>query len=245
MTWAIAMPGFPTGAVMLADVRVTWRDPRSRRIVQTIDGVLKVHPVARNLAVAFSGSVRAGFTFAHDLAWWLGPPQEDYVVSPARVAWSWQRRLRRIWHEFPAFSNNDAYRLAAPAFELERLPRAKATAIGSGSSVDMYVEMIESFADDWHELVQFSIQPFPAGPAGPIGMELGKLVASHPDPTVSSEFVLCSVKASQTTIHTTSSPLPGLTTPPLARTLAEFERLCRDRGLTAAAASATPGRNSG
>jgi hypothetical protein len=131
-----------------------------------VDGVHKVHPVAQNLAVAFAGSVVAGFTFAHDLAYWLGPPNPGYVVSPARVAWRWQRRMRRVWRELPnearaggcqlllvgawpssaspAFANSDSYRFVAPGFELERLPRAKATSIGSGTGVGPYVEMLES-----------------------------------------------------------------------------------------------------
>lgn len=86
VTWAIAMPGFPTGAVLLADVRVTWVDERSGQIVQTVDGVLKVHPVARNLAVAFAGSVVASFMFVHAVARSLAPAGPDYLWSPAWVA---------------------------------------------------------------------------------------------------------------------------------------------------------------
>jgi len=264
VTWAIAMPGFPTGAVLLADVRVTWVDERSGQIVQTVDGVLKVHPVARNLAVAFAGSVVAGFMFVHAVARSLAPAGPDYLWSPAWVAWRWHRRLRRAWRELPsdvraggcelllvgswpssthpAFAHSDAYRLVAPNFELSRLPRGRASAIGSGTGVQPYVEMLDSFADDWHELVQFSIQPFPGGPAGPMSAVLGQLVADHPDPTVSTQFVFCLVTASKTSIHTVTSPQPGLSTPPLARTLSEFERLCRDRGLTAAAATGSVGR---
>jgi hypothetical protein len=47
------------------------RRPRTRRVVATLDGVQKVHPVAQNLAVAFAGSVVAGFTLIEDLARWL------------------------------------------------------------------------------------------------------------------------------------------------------------------------------
>jgi hypothetical protein len=37
MTWAIAMPGFPTGGVLLADVRVSFVDPCSQRVVEEIN----------------------------------------------------------------------------------------------------------------------------------------------------------------------------------------------------------------
>lgn len=258
MTWVIALPGFPTGAVLLADVRVSFVDPQSGRIVAAVDGVQKVHPVAQNLAVGFAGSVVAGFVLAQDLARWLSGIKQGHVWSPARIANQWQRRLRAAWRELPeevkaggcdlllagawpsahaAFSHSDAYRFTAPDFNLTRLRRGHAAAIGSGAGVPAYKEMLESFADEWHELAQFSIQPFPGGPAGPMSAVLGQLIADNPEATVSTQLVFCLVSGTKTSIYTVTSPRAELTTPPLAASLAEFETLCWDRGLAAAAAT--------
>jgi hypothetical protein len=49
------------GAVLVADVQVTFRDGTRRDILQ------KIHEIGPNLAVGFSGSVRFGFEIVDDL----------------------------------------------------------------------------------------------------------------------------------------------------------------------------------
>ena len=136
------------------------------------------------------------------------------------------------------FAHSDAYRFRAPDFALERLPRGHASSIGSGSDVEKYIEMIESFAADYGQLSEFSVMPFPAGPAGPMSVVLGDLVDENPTPGVSSQLVLCPVGLTETRIYTVESPREELTTPPLASTSEEFRKLCSERGLSSAAASA-------
>ena len=262
------MAGFPTGGVLLSDVRVTFVDPRTRCVVATVDGVQKVHPVAQNLAVAFAGSVVAGFTLVEDLARSLSGIEPGHVWSPAPFANQWQRRLRGIWGQLPrnvrdagcklllvgarpatgtpfALAHSDAYRFAAPDFELVRLPRGQATSIGSGAEVAAYRDMIETFADEWHELAQFALQPFPGGPGGPMSVVLGELIRDNPELTVSTQLVFCLVGARATTVHTVTSPRPELTTPPLADTLSDFHELCRRHSLAAAAARGEGARRAG
>ena len=250
------MPGFPSGAVLLADVRVSFVDSRGRTR-GTLDGVQKVHPVAQNLAVAFAGSVVAGFRLTADLAHSLSAIESGDVWSPARVATWWPRRLRAAWASLPPseraggcdlllagawpatgpFSHSDGYRFTAPDFALQRLPRAEASSIGSGAAVGVYQDMIETFADDWSQLAQFSLQPFPGGPAGPMSAVLGELIANNPEATVSTQLVFCLIGADKSSVYTVTSPRPELTTPPLAATLSEFQEFCRERGLAAAEAS--------
>lgn len=259
MTWAIAMPGFPTGGVLLADVRVSFIDPTSMRVVDEIDGIQKVHRVAPNLAIAFAGSVEAGFLLANDLTNWLSGLEEGHAWSPARVATEWSGRLKYVWGRLPQdirnggcelllvgafpgshppFAYSDAFRFRAPDFDMELLPRGKASSIGSGSDVAVYVEMIESFGEDLSQLSEFSLLPFPGGPAGPMSVVLGELIRDHPGAGVSSQFVLCLVGTAETSIHTVESPRPELATPPLATTLEEFHALCAERGVSAAIAVA-------
>jgi hypothetical protein len=254
------MPGFPTGGVLLADCRVSFIDPSTRRITKEIDGLQKVHPVAPNLAVAFSGSVEAGLFIADQLRLGLAglPPGE--LWSPANVAHQCTRQLKHLWKRLhpkiraggcellligafpssspPPFANSDAYRFRAPDFKLEQLPRAHASSIGSGSDVQKYAEMIESFAEDHGQLSQFSLQPFPGGPGGPMSMILAELINENPTPGISSQLVLCKVGLTESGVYTSESARPELTTPPLASTLDEFRKLCADSGLSAAAAIA-------
>jgi hypothetical protein len=49
--------------------------------------------------------------------------------------------------------------------------------------------MIESFADNLGQLSEFSLQPFPGGPAGPMSVALGELIAENPTPGISSQLV--------------------------------------------------------
>ena len=97
MTWAIAMPGFPTGGVLLADVRVSFVDPSTGRIIEEVDGLQKVHPIAPNLAVAFSGSVEAGLFIADQLRLALAGLPPDELWSPAQIAHQCSRRLEHLW----------------------------------------------------------------------------------------------------------------------------------------------------
>ena len=83
MTWAIAMPGFPTGGVLLADVRVSFVDPASGRVVDEFDGIQKVR-VAPNLAMAFAGSVEAGFLLANDLTMAVRTRRRPRLVASSR-----------------------------------------------------------------------------------------------------------------------------------------------------------------
>jgi hypothetical protein len=138
----------------------------------------------------------------------------------------------------PPLAHSDAYRFRAPDFELEQLPRGHASSIGSGSDVQMYAEMIESFAEDHGQLAQFSLQPFPGGPGGPMSMILAELINENPTPGISSQLVLCTVGLTESQVYTSESPRPEWTTPPLASTLDEFRKLCADSGLSAAAAIA-------
>jgi hypothetical protein len=260
MTWAIAMPGFPTGGVLLADVRVSFVDPKTKQVVKDIDGLQKVHPVARNVAVAFSGSVEAGLFIVDQLKRGLAGLPEGELWSPADVAHQSSRQLKQLWQKVeprfreggcellpvgafpgssqPPFAHSDAYRFRAPDFELEQLPRGEASSIGSGSDVRKYAEMIESFADDHEQLSQFSLQPFPGGPAGPMSVVLGELISENPAPGISSQLVLCTVGLDASPVYTIESPRAELTTPPLASTTAEFRRMCSDAGITSAVAVA-------
>ena len=261
VTWAIAMPGFPTGGVLLADVRVSFVDPTTNELVGELDGVQKVHRVADNLAVAFAGSVESGFLLAGDLQQSLTNIKPGWIWSPAQVATAWSRRLRWRWRELPAevkagsseflllgafpssnssFCYSDAYRFRAPEFELDRLPRGHASSIGSGSNVVSYIAMLESFAEDWGQLAQFSLQPFPAGPGAPMSVVLGELIRETPTPGVSSQLIVCSVGATKTSIFTLESPLPGHSTPPVASTLEEFRQFCRERAVESRIAIASP-----
>jgi hypothetical protein len=256
------MPGFPTGGVLLADVRVSFVDPTTNDIVGEFDGVQKVHRVADNLAVAFAGSVEAGFLLAGDLQQSLTNIKPGWVWSPAQVATSWSRRLRWRWSELPAgvraggselllvgafpsahppFCHSDAYRFQAPRFELERLRRGHATSIGSGSEVAPYITMLESFADDWGQLAQFSLQPFPAGPGAPMSVLLGELIRETPAPGVSSQLIVCFVGSTETSVFTLESPLPGISTPQVASTVEEFRQLCPNRAFESRVAVARRG----
>lgn len=254
----MAMPGFPTGGVLLADVRVSFVNPRTNEIIKQVDGLQKVHAVAPNLAIAFSGSVEAGLFIADQLKRALGGLPKGELWSPANVAHQASRQLKNLWQKLdpkireggceillvgafpgsstPPFAHSDAYRFRAPEFELEQLPRAHASSIGSGNDVAEYAQMIESFADDYGQLAQFSLQPFPGGPGGPMTAVLGELISKNPAPEISSQLVLCTVGLETSPIYTVESPRRELTTPPLASTIDEFQVLCSGADVSTALA---------
>lgn len=102
VTWVVAFTGFPAGAVVAGDVRITLRDARGReRYLRT--GVQKVHLVARHAVVAFAGSIGAGFEAveAARMRWARIP--SNHAVWPQEVAerlgWHMQRHWRRFSHE--------------------------------------------------------------------------------------------------------------------------------------------------
>jgi 20S proteasome alpha/beta subunit len=60
VTWVIGMSGHLIGAVLVADVRVSF--PSGQR-----DTLRKIHPVAPNIAIGFAGSVAIGFDMVESL----------------------------------------------------------------------------------------------------------------------------------------------------------------------------------
>jgi len=95
VTWIVGMPTPFGAAIAVSDVRVTWGDGSST------DCLRKIHPVHRNMACGFAGSVELGFKLIEDFRKSLSAIPEGNAPLPAVMTWRWWRRARRIFAEAP------------------------------------------------------------------------------------------------------------------------------------------------
>jgi hypothetical protein len=209
VTWVIGMSGHLLGAVLVADVRVSF--PSGER-----DMLRKIHPVAPNIALGFAGSVAVGFDMVESL--------HDYIASvgvgdcppPGRIIHRWWRHARRHWREnvtaerqnlgcklivagaYPAKGfkhGNVAYRLSAPEFTPERIDR-EPQAIGSGNGVAQYRQLLGQSGHQWYQQYQKHPQflQSSAGPLTVFGDILREAIAQTPAKGVSEHLHLCVVR---------------------------------------------------
>lgn len=266
MTWVIGLPGMPTGALGLADTRITVSNGHT---VAHIDGIQKLHPIAPNLALAFAGSVELGFHVVDDLRAFLGGPPRGQLVLPHKTVWHWARRLRFLFSRYaitaplelmvlaaspneptiPELEPSYGFVLRAPEFSMEKMPYWRTTAIGSGSdpALRVFVDAMDEMSRTWTESIPFE-HLAPGWSGLPFLHGLSQLIKTQsPTPTVSHHLHLCMVRRHGTTFHSTDTSVvtgdKDSKMPWLARNLAEFQQLMRNHGYAASSANAAVSRD--
>jgi len=155
------MSGHPTGAVLVADVRVSFASGEH-------DMLRKIHEVAPNIAIGFAGSVRVGFDMVESLRGYIANGHFGDCPPTGRIVSKWWRRARYDWKSVDPqqeklgcaliiagaqaakgfVHRNIAYRLCAPDFEPETIDR-EPRSIGSGNQVASYRNLLGQSGYEW------------------------------------------------------------------------------------------------
>jgi hypothetical protein len=247
MTWVIGLTGHTFGPLLIGDVQVSFRQPPA-----TFDLIQKVHYIPPNLAIGFSGSVMVGFAMVESLRSFASSQEAHRLGTPSRVIWRWARRARGIWQREvsdpekslgcsllvvgvrPAqgFLNpNSGYLLRTPNFESQALPPRRPTAIGSGSSVAHYCDLLDQPANVWASWQE----PYLAGSGGvvSIGQVLAGAIMLNPAPGVSEHLHLIVGRVGWCMMETNDGTLVGgqtLRMPAVASDFAAYRELARQHG---------------
>src|SRR4051812_47801516 len=91
MTWVIGMARHLIGGLLVGDIRVSFQNGRSADLIQ------KVHEVAPNVAVGFSGSVSFGFAMVDDLRSFAGATYPAGCLPTNVLVQEWHHRASNAW----------------------------------------------------------------------------------------------------------------------------------------------------
>jgi hypothetical protein len=252
------MPNLFSGGLVLADTRISLLDPKTRAVIDTLEGVQKVHVVGPSIVMGFAGSIRLGFACVRAYRHFVGIVPPKTGVEPNYMTWHWARWARWAWkHKLPDEYKNQVshllimgaspradfipgypfsygFILRSPNFQLERIPPLRARSIGSGAN--LYVEKLDDVASDLVPLMEMDAMGPGAGVV--LGHSLSKAIEDATDQSVSTHLHICSVKRTSVEIRTNDvesiPPDPALSRkmPPIARNWREYEELARERGFS-------------
>jgi hypothetical protein len=218
MTWIIGSPTLFGYAAGVSDIQVTWPDGR------TADCLLKVYPVATNIAAGFSGSVQAGFWLLGDLAETLRPEtRQGLWFLPRQVAVRWHRRARKLFSQLPSNSKRSSLMLfgvspvedlgipgwarsdvivldSSRGFEPVYAERAKAVSIGSGSGIGEYSSALEKTIADKSYFEVGAMLPG-GGVAWWLANSVSRVVRENPKAGISSSVLYTVVQRAGISTH--------------------------------------------
>lgn len=252
MTWVIGMAGHLIGGVLVADVRVSFKNKPERDLIK------KIHQVSPNVAIGFSGSVWFGFQMVEDLRSFASNFANSTCVGTDGLVQAWYPRVAAAWQSAPpdeqaigcsllvvganekrGFVNrNYGYCLRKPDFVPVPFGK-KPISIGSGGSVEKYRAALERDGLQWLKMVaQFSLS---GGPLDPFGTIVGKTIVRNPEPGISPHLHLCVVRCDDFIWSTNDRTLPrggSFTMPPVAGDYATFVQMRKGVGIASDCAEA-------
>lgn len=255
MTWVIGMSGHLLGAVLVADVRVSFASGER-------DMLRKLHPVAPNIVIGFAGSVAVGLDMVESLRDYIGNAGLGDCPPTGKIVHTWWRHARRHWNSLDAQQQkhgcrlivagaqpakgikhrNIAYRLQKPTFEPETIDR-QPKSIGSGNGVAGYRKLLGQSGLQWYQQYQQHPQ-FMQASAGPLtvfGDLLRQEIANTRVKSVSGHLHLCVVRCNDILWDTNDTTLKNgqrWKMPPVATDRASYLKLVEQYGLAAEAEAA-------
>lgn len=210
MTWIVGSADHPTGAVLIGDIRVTFKDRNGAH-----DGVRKIHQVAPNIVCGFAGSVKVGFEMVDSLRQYIIDGGWSADCAPTgRIVWKWWRQARHLWASVdptpkalgcslmiagaqPAkgfVHKNSVYRLRhSSEFRPERITR-DAVSIGSGSGVESLLKAMTTPTIDQYTLAQQHQDLSKVHPLGVYGRILATAIQATSAKAISPHLHLCVVR---------------------------------------------------
>lgn len=165
MTWVIGGRHLAC-ARCVADIQITLSWDDGSRPKQYVDAVRKIHLLSDDLVIAFSGSVRIGFSVVELLRANCVPKLEPRLFTePDEVARRVARQVKYAYNvarvkeadvanfllfvrdPTNAYSQVGVYRICSPKFEVERpLKPFELMEIGTGAVLDDYREIVDRHA---------------------------------------------------------------------------------------------------
>jgi hypothetical protein len=259
VTWII---GIPCGglAIGLADTRVS----RGHQALSNF-GVKKLHQVGAHMAAGFSGSIELGFRMVGEMANYVssvgGDPGADLSEWLSKWALAvgdrykpdsegWGARLV-VLATSPStkfgppsiatglfLSQGSIVRtpdLGERTFDVQPIPFMEARAIGSGSGVEAYMEVLSGVAkmETLAQLVNMHRALPGTAPALVIAFHLSRILETSIEPSVSQDLHLCVVDGRGITVQT-NEEMSGRTMGPIATTWPEVVSLANADGIVAA-----------
>jgi hypothetical protein len=206
MTWVIGMAGNLSGGVLAADVRVSFSNGDERDVIR------KLHEVAPNIVVGFSGSVRVGFEMVEQLRMYSEAVFGDEYVPAGKFVFESRGAARKVWRSAASAEqdlgcslmlvgaqppkgfvhSNAGFVLRAPDFDPVQFGRTP-VAIGSGSGVADYKGLLQESTESWIErFKRFNL--INMAPLEPFGSILGDTIDASPQPGISPHLHLCQVR---------------------------------------------------
>lgn len=184
-------------AIAVADIQVTVGD-------QVFDGLRKLHPIDRNVAIGFAGNVEAGFLAVEWLSSVVRSPArpvgpvsnvEDAVAEFSALAKNNYSLLGRsaqtggcaVLVAGASFDERQMYgsrpfvaKMTAPVFDIEVIERGEWGSIGSGNGIAEYRAQLESVAGDKADALLTMEASFAGGYATMMAMSVVEAIAEMP-----------------------------------------------------------------
>ena len=266
VTWIVGVPSPFGHAMLVSDVCVTFPGRRDRE-TKYVDCLQKVYPLARFVLGGFSGSVRIGFEMLGQFSKRLNKLSAQNGVDIDVAANIWLPRMARhifgssderekvlgcsiilAWvhptRDRPALSSPWSYVhvFSSPRFSPSKAAEVGALSIGSGARVSEYVNTVMEICQE-HQFLRWSLERDKMD-ATFLSAVLRDRLEKSPSPGISHFFQMAVVTRGPWSIGNNErlAVLPDGTKmeeqfPPIARSYGEFVKICKSRGLAAAAAS--------
>jgi len=260
MTWVIGRAG-PFGyAVGLSDVRVTLSNGAE------LDCLQKIYKIGNQMALGFAGSVAIGMENVAQLSDALNLSGDGRIWDPRDIAERLPIGAKKIFNSFdkteqqlgcqlillgahPTERDGDApwakcyvYRFYAPEFKPIRSHGAEIVSIGSGSSVNQYVETLKMLQDNY-DMSRLEVGTFGGSGLGLmvyVSSILNKLSVSG----ISRHLHVCIVGRNAMTLGTNNIEAPDspdlhFVMPPVAKSMEELWQIIEQQcgGLSVKGAS--------
>lgn len=246
MTWVIGMAGHLSGGVLAADVRVSFPNGDEHDLIR------KIHEVAPNVVVGFSGSVRIGFDMVDRLRSHANALSDAEHVLAGKFVFDSRGHARDVWRSASSdeqklgcslmvvgaqrpkgfVHRNVGFVLRSPDFNPVQFGRMP-VAIGSGSGVAEYRELLQESTASWIERFRrFNLTD--AAPLEPFGSILGDTIDANPRPGISPHLHLCQVRGGDIRWYTNNRVAEDgktWTMPDVADDYASYRQKCTASGV--------------
>jgi hypothetical protein len=244
--------GHLIGGMLVADVQVSFENGPPRDLIK------KIHAVAPNVAIGFSGSVFLGFRMVESLRTLVASQYKDVECVPTdALVRDWRPRAVAEWGATTddqralgcsllmvgaqakrgILNRNTGYCLRGPDFVPHQFGKKPFT-IGSGSDVAAYRAVLEKGPWEWSKMLrQFNLRR--GGPLDPFGTIMGKTIERNPKRGISPHLHLCVVRCDDfiwgTNDRTLSSGVHWVM-PQVASDYASYRQMCNSTSIASGSA---------
>ena len=253
MTWVIGRAG-PFGyAVGLSDIRVTLQDGTEENCLQ------KIYDIGPNLALGFAGSVIIGFAIVEQLKATINIKESNTELDPLVVANRVPNIVQEIFNSFPLKIREDKchlmllsahptendgaapwarcyiHKFLSPDFKPSVAPLREIVSIGSGSSIDPYIQALRGLETNL-DLFRLETGTMP-GSAYALVYSITSMLRRTPIAGISNHLHICIVERDGVQIGKNNEivhdhPEDNFTMPPVAQSWEELQEILGSKRIT-------------